>query len=54
MKKDGKDIDGGRCTRGKDGKLGFSKKDRKGIWRNHMEKMMMKKEDWDCMTESSM
>ena len=24
MKKDGKDIEGGRCVRGKDGKLGFS------------------------------
>ena len=37
MKKDGKDIEGGRCMRGKDGKLGFSEKDRKRIWKNHME-----------------
>ena len=29
MKKDGKDIEGGRCMRRKDGKLGFSEKDRK-------------------------
>ena len=29
MKKDRKDAEGGRCMRGKDGKLGFSEKDRK-------------------------
>ena len=29
MKKDGKDIEGGRCMRGKDGKLDFIEKDRK-------------------------
>ena len=26
--------------RGKDKKLGFSEKDRKRIWKNHMEKIM--------------
>ena len=29
--KDGKDFEGGRCIREKDGKLGFSGKDRKRI-----------------------
>ena len=29
IKKDGKDVEGGRCMRGKDGRLGFSEKDRK-------------------------
>ena len=29
LKKDGKDIEGGRCMRGKDGKLGFSEKRQK-------------------------
>ena len=29
MKKDGKDIEGVRCMRGKDGRLGFSEKDRR-------------------------
>ena len=28
MKKDGKDVEGGRCMRGSDGRLNFSKKDR--------------------------
>ena len=31
MKKDEKDIEGGRCMKGKDGRLGFSEKDRKRI-----------------------
>ena len=31
MKKDGKDIEGGRCMSRKDGKLGFSEKNRKRI-----------------------
>ena len=33
MKKDGKDIERGRCMRGKDGRLAFSEKDRKITWR---------------------
>ena len=38
MKKDEKDIEGGRCIKGKDGKLGFSKKASKKMWKNQMEK----------------
>ena len=30
-----KDFESGRCIRGKDGKLGFSEKDRERIWKNH-------------------
>ena len=40
MKRDGKDVEGGRCMKGKDEKLGFSKKDRKRIWKNHLEEIM--------------
>ena len=54
MKKDGKDIEGGRCTRGKNGRLGFSEKDRKKIWKNHPEEIMNKENDWDHVTEASM
>ena len=43
MKKDEKDIERGRCIRGKDGRLGFNEKDRKRIWKNHMEEIMNKK-----------
>ena len=31
MKKDGRDIEGGRCMRDKDGRLGFCEADRKRI-----------------------
>ena len=53
MKKDGKDIERDRCMIGKDGRLGFSKKDRKRIWKNYMEEIMNKKNNWDHVTEAS-
>ena len=53
MKKDKKDIEG-RCMRGKDGRLGFRKKDRKRKWRNHMEEIMNKENDLDHVTAASM
>ena len=40
--------------RGKDGRLGFSEKDRKRIWKNHMEEIMNKENDWDHVTKDSM
>ena len=33
--------------RGKDGRLGFSEKDKKRIWKNHMEEVTNKENDWD-------
>ena len=45
MKKDGKDIEGGRCMRGKDERLNFSEKDRKRMWKNHMKEIMNKEND---------
>ena len=51
LKKDGKDVPGGRCVRGSDGRLGFSEKDRGNIWKNHMEKIMNEENDWDQMTD---
>ena len=54
MKKDGKDIEGGRCMREKDRRLGFSEKDRKRIWKNHMEEIKNKENDWDHVTAASM
>ena len=49
MKKDRKDIEVGRCMRGKDRRLDFSEKDRK----NNMEEIMNKENDWDCVTAAS-
>ena len=53
MKKDGKGIKGGRCIKGKDRRLGFSEKDRKRIWKNHMEEIINKGNDWDHVTAAS-
>ena len=53
IKSDGKDIKGDRCTRGKDRRLGFSKKDRKRIWKNHMEEVINKEKDWNHVTAVS-
>ena len=38
---------------GKDGRLGFSEKDKKQIWKNHMEEIMNKENDWDRVTAAS-
>ena len=54
MKKDDKDIEEGRCMKGKDGNLGFSEKDRKRTWKNQMEEIMNKENDWDYMTTARM
>ena len=40
MKNDGKDIKGGRNMRKKDGRLGFSEKNRKATRKNHLEEIM--------------
>ena len=47
LKREGKDVRGGRCIRGKDGKLGFSEKDRGRIWKEHMEEIMNEENLWD-------
>ena len=37
----------------KNGRLGFSEKDRKRIWKNDMEETMNKENDWDHVTAAS-
>ena len=36
MKKDGTDIKGGGCTRGSNGRLNFSEKDRGKVWKEYV------------------
>ena len=52
LKKDGRDVAGGRCMRGTDGKLNFSEKDRGRVWKEHMEKIMNEENEWDQKTEA--
>ncbi|XP_068674313.1 uncharacterized protein [Montipora foliosa] len=47
MKKDGKDVEGGRCMRGSDGRLSFSEKDTGKVWKEHMERIMNEENEWD-------
>ncbi|XP_074636845.1 uncharacterized protein LOC141894988 [Acropora palmata] len=47
MKKDGKDVEGGRCMKGSDGRLNFSEKDRGRVWKEHMERIMNEEYEWD-------
>ena len=54
MKKDGKDVEGGRCMRGSDGRLNFSEKDRGKIWKEHMEIIVNKENGWDLNVKAEM
>jgi len=35
LKRQGKDVEGGKSIRGKDGKLGFNENARRKIWKEH-------------------
>ena len=52
MKKKGKDVEGGRCLRGENRRLGFIEEDRVKIWKEHMEKIMNEENEWDRMVET--
>lgn len=54
MKKDGRDVAGGRCMRGSDGKLNFSERDRGKVWKEHMEKIMNEENEWDQEVEADL
>ena len=51
LKTDSKEVEGGRCMRGGDGKLCFSEKDRGIVWKDSMERIMNEKNDWDHNVE---
>ena len=40
MRKEGRDIEGGRCMKDKDRKFVVSEKDRGKLWKEHVEKIM--------------
>ena len=54
MRNEGKDVEGGRCLRGENGRLGFSEEDRAKIWKEHMEKIMNEENEWDRMVETNL
>ena len=54
MRKEGRDIDGGGCMKDKHGRLVVSEKDRRKLWKEHMEKIMNVENEWDQMVEVDM
>ena len=53
-KKKGKDVDGGRCLRGRDGRLGFIEKDRAKIWKEQTKKIVNAHNEWNHMVETNL
>ena len=51
LKTDNKEVEGGRCLRGSDGKLCFSENERGKVWKDYMERIMNEENDWDCNVE---
>ena len=51
LKTDSKEVEGGWCMRGSDGKLCFSEKERGKVWKDHIERIMNKENDWDHNVE---
>ena len=45
LETDSKEVEGGRCMRGSDGKLCFSEKERGKVWKDYMERIMNKEND---------
>ena len=54
MKRDGKDVEGGKWINGRDGRIGFSQEDRCKIWKEHMEKIMNEENAWDHKVDAAM
>ena len=54
MKKEGKDLEGGRCLRGGNGRLGFIEEDREKIWKEHMEKIINEENKRDHTVETDL
>ena len=49
MKKEGNNVEGGRCLRERDGRLSFIEEDKTKIWKKHMKKIMNEENEWDRM-----
>ena len=49
MKRDGKDVEGGKWIKGRDGRIGFRCK----IWKEHMERIMNEENAWDHKVDAA-
>ena len=48
---DSKEVEGGRCMRGSDGKLCFTEKERGKVWKDYMERIVNEENDLDQNVE---
>ena len=51
LKTDSKEVEGGRCMRGSDGKLCFGEKERCNVWKDYLERITNEEIDWDHNVE---
>ena len=51
LKTDSKEVEGGRCMRGRDGKPCFSEKERGRVMKDHMEWILNDENNWDLSVE---
>ena len=51
MKTDSKEVEGGRCMKGSNGKLYFNEKERGKVWKDYMERLMNEENDCDHNVE---
>ena len=54
MQKDGKDVEGGQCTRDERERLSLSAMKRKRISNEHVKKIMNEENNWDQVTNADM
>ena len=54
IKKDGKDVVGGGYIKGRNGKLDFSEKDRRKVWKEHMDAIINEENVWYQRVEDEM
>ena len=51
LKTDSKEVEGGRCMRGSDGKLCFSEEDSNKFWKDYIEWIINEENDWNRNVE---
>ena len=53
LKTDSREVEGGRCMRGSDGKLCFSEKERDKVRKDYIERIMNEENDLDRNVEGN-
>ena len=54
IKKNGKNVEGGKWIKGRDGRIGVNQEDRCKEWKEHMERIMNHENAWDHKVDAAM